>query len=63
MALFSFPEHIPETILACVYARRARDDAVGGAVEDSGRESQVKSSMLCKSLGWLSVISIWHRKF
>ena len=25
-------------------------------MEDSGRESQVKSSMLCKSLGWLSVI-------
>ena len=25
-------------------------------MEDSGRESQVKSSMLCKSLGWLYVI-------
>ena len=26
-------------------------------MEDSGRESQVKSSMLCKSLGgWLSVL-------
>ena len=24
-------------------------------MEDSGRESQVKSLMLCKSLGWLSV--------
>ena len=62
IALFSFPKHIPEKILACFYAHargRARDDAMGGTTVDSDRESQVKSLMLCKLLSVIIDFDNW----
>ena len=41
MAIFSFPEHVPG-IFCCVLCACVRDDAIGGTMEESGRESQVK---------------------
>ena len=39
----SFPEHVPEFF--CVFlCACACDDAIGGTMEESGRESQVKKN-------------------
>ena len=43
MAMFSFPEHVPEFCWRVFMRMRAyaRDDAIGGTMEDSDRESRV----------------------
>ena len=48
MALFEFPERVPEKFLACFTSVRG-NGVIWWTVEDSGRESQVKSLILCKS--------------
>ena len=49
MAIFSFPEHVPQ-IFGVFLCAGARDDAIGGNMEDSDRESQVNFNIVVLSV-------------
>ena len=56
MALFEFTEYIPEKLLACFYAHERVLTRWEGPLRTPAGYHRLNQLILCKSLGWLSVI-------